>query len=144
MLFRSKRLSDPDPQIASAAAVALGAIGDAASAAVLRGAIGASDTAVRSAVAEGLVLCAERATASGNAADAVTLYELVRRADLPPQRIREATRGAILARGEAGVPLLLEQLRSEDRGLFNIGLSTARELRSPAVDAAIEIGRAHV
>lgn len=137
----TRRLTDGDPQVASAAAVALGSIGDAAAAAVLRAALGntpaGNDATVKSAVAEGLVLCAERALAAGNAADAVTLYDLVRQADLPPQRIREATRGAILARGAAGVPLLLEQLRSEDRGLFNIGLSTARELRAAEVDAAV-------
>lgn len=139
----TRRLADGDPQVASAAAVALGAIGDAASAAVLRGALGGGNATVRSAVAEGLVLCAEQALAAGNAADAVTLYDLVRQADLPPQRIREATRGAILARGAAGVPLLIEQLRSEDLGLFNIGLSTARELRAAEVDAAViaELGR---
>jgi HEAT repeat protein len=137
----TRRLGDGDPQVASAAAVALGSIGDAPAAAVLRAALGTApggtDAAVRSAIAEGLVLCGERALASGNAADAVTLYDLVRQADLPPQRIREATRGAILARGAAGVQLLVDQLRSEDRGLFNIGLSTARELRAAEVDAAI-------
>ena len=34
---------------------------------------------------------------------------------MPPQRVLEATRGAILARGAAGVPLLVEQLQSADK-----------------------------
>ena len=56
----------------------------------------------------------------------------------------EATRGAILARGQEGVPLLLEQLRSTDKGLFQIGLGTAREFPGRAVDGALgaELDRA--
>ena len=49
----------------------------------------------------------------------------------------EATRGAILARGKDGIPLLVEQLRSTDKGLFQIGLSTAREFPGRAVDQAL-------
>jgi HEAT repeat protein len=82
--------------------------------------------------------------AAGRAADAAALCDLVRKADVPPQRIAEATRGAILARGAAGVSLLAEQLRSADGRLFGIGLSVARELPGPEVDAALvaEIGAA--
>jgi hypothetical protein len=58
-------------------------------------------------------------------------------------RIVEATRGAILARGTAGVPLLIEQLQSDDRALFHIGLTTARELSGREVTDALmaEMGR---
>ena len=56
---------------------------------------------------------------------------------MPKPRIIEATRGAILARKDKGVDLLVEQLRSPDRGLFQIGLFTARELTSKKVDEAL-------
>ena len=49
----------------------------------------------------------------------------------------EATRGAILARGPAGVTLLVEQLKSPDKALFNIGLRVARELACPEATAAV-------
>ncbi|MDD4269696.1 MAG: PBS lyase [Pirellulaceae bacterium] len=122
------RLGDADPEVASAAAAALGRIGNDAAAKILQKSLGAAPAAVRSAVAEGCILCAERALAGGNAARAVELYDLVRESAAPKQRIVEATRGAILARRSAGVPLLVEQLKSADKGMFNIGLTTAREL----------------
>ena len=132
-----KRLADADAAVASAAAVALGRIGDAAATAALRAALAEGPAAVRPTAAEGLVLCAERLLADGKGADAAALYDLVRAADVPAPRIIEATRGAILARGDAGVPLLLEQLRSPERRRMNIGLSVARELRGAAADEAL-------
>ena len=45
--------------------------------------------------------------------------------------------GAILARQSAGLSLLLEQLRSPDKALFGIGLSTARELPGRNVTKAL-------
>jgi HEAT repeat protein len=56
----------------------------------------------------------------------------------------EAIRGAILARQAAGVPLLVEQLRSEDPALLGIGLRTARELPGREVTDALvaEMGKA--
>jgi len=49
----------------------------------------------------------------------------------------EATRGAILARGADGIPILVEQLRSSDKGLFQIALSTAREFPGRDIDKAL-------
>ncbi|HND56357.1 MAG TPA: HEAT repeat domain-containing protein, partial [Pirellulaceae bacterium] len=74
---------------------------------------------------------------AGRDAEAIEIYDEIRKADLPKPRIVEATRGAILARKEKGVDLLVEQLRSPDRGLFQIGLFTARELTSKKVDEAL-------
>jgi HEAT repeat protein len=65
------------------------------------------------------------------------LYDAVRAADVPRQKMLEATRGAILARKADGLPLLLEQLRSPDKALFGIGLRTARELPGRAVTEAL-------
>ena len=55
----------------------------------------------------------------------------------PGSRQLEAIRGAILARQSAGLPLLLEQLRSPDKALFGIGLRTARELPGRDVTEAL-------
>ena len=140
----AKRLGDGDAAVASAAAIALGLVGDEAAVAALRPALAAGPPAVRDAAAEACVVAAERLLAAGRGGDAAALCDAVRRADVPPQRIAEATRGAILARGPAGVPLLVEQLRAADRRLFGIGLSVARELQESEVDAALvaEIGSA--
>ncbi len=133
----ASRLVDADLEVASAAAVALGRIGNAAATAVLQPALTTAPDAVRGAVAEACVYCAEQRLAAGDRAAAVSLYDQVRAAPVPKPRILEATRGAIVARDSAGVPLLVEQLESADRALFSIGLSTARELAGPEVTAAL-------
>jgi len=127
-----RKLNDTDSSVASSAAVALGQVGGQPSAKALTPSLATAPAGVRSAVAEGCILCAERFLAQGETADAVALYDAVRRADVPNQRRLEAVRGAILARGSAGLPLLVEQLRSEDEEHLGIGLRTAREL--PGLD----------
>ncbi len=133
----SERLTDAEDNVASAAAVALGHIGNADAAKLLQERLAKAPAGVRSAVAEGYILCAEKALAENRAADAVAIYDEIREAELPRPRIREATRGAILARGDDGIPLLLEQLDSADEDLFQIGLSTAREFPGGKVDAVL-------
>jgi HEAT repeat protein len=133
----AKRLGDGDPNVADAAAAALGNVGNAAAAEPLRKALASASPALRASAAEGCVLCAERLLAVNQAAAATALYDAVRRADVPRQRLIEATRGAILARGEQGVPLLLETLRSPDRDENRIALGAARELKTEGVVAAL-------
>ncbi len=133
----AKRLSDKDEEVASAAAVALGRIGNEVAVKLLRPVLTSGPAKVRSAAAEGCVLAAERMHAEGKSADSVALYDEVRKTDLPKQRIVEATRGAILARKQDGIPLLVEQLRSKDRKLFEVGLFTAREFPGSEVDKAL-------
>lgn len=132
-----KKLDDADADVASAAAAALGHIGDAAATKLLRAALPVASAKTRSAVAEGCILCAERRVAEGKAAEATEIYDEVRRAEVPKPRVLEATRGAILSRGDDGIPLLLEQLHSTDKQLFQIGLTTAREMPNRKVDEAL-------
>lgn len=134
----TKRLQDADQEVAAAAAVALGKIGGQPAAAALVAALSdATEPKVRSAIAQGCVLGAEKMFAEGQHAESVALYDLVRNADVPMQRIVEATRGAILARQQDGTPLLIETLRSPEMKLFQIGLATARELAGDDVDQAL-------
>jgi HEAT repeat protein len=132
-----RRLKDQDAEVAAAAAVALGKIGNAAATQALRRSLAGTSGSVRSAVAEGCILCAERLVAENKHADAANLYDEVRKADVPKQRVLEATRGAILARKSEGIPLLVEHLKSTDRGLFQIALMTARELPGRGVADAL-------
>jgi HEAT repeat protein len=131
------RLKDQDAEVASAAAVALGKIGNDAATGALRKALSATSGKTRSAVSEGLVLCAERLMNDGRTTEAIEIYDQVRKTDVPKQRLLEASRGAILARKEQGIALLLEQLRSPDKALFQLALSTAREIASRKVDEAL-------
>ena len=164
-----KKLKDADAEVASASADALGHIGGAKASrglerALTEGRAGvlpkasdkvAADVSRRTlfpsnnapgvvpAVAQGCILCAERFLADGKSAEAVKLYDLVRQADVPRQKVLEATRGAILARKSDGLPLLLELLRSNDKAMFGLGLRTARELPGREVTEALaaELGR---
>ncbi len=132
-----KQLKQTEPAVASAAAVALGRIGGPNAAKVLAQALVQAPPQVRPAVAEGCIRCAENFLAQGNTAPAAKLYDAVRQADVPMQKVLEATRGAILARQSAGLPLLLEQLRAADKAHFGIGLRTARELPGREVTEAL-------
>ncbi len=128
-----------DAEVAAAAAVALGSIGDTKAAGILEKilAVESLPMPLRSAVAEGCILCAERSLKAGNAAEAVKLYDAVRRAAVPKQRMLEATRGAILARKADGLPLLLEQLRSNEPARFELGLRVAREFPGSEATAVL-------
>jgi len=131
------RMKDPDAEVASAAAAGLGRIGGEGAVKALELSLASAPAAVRSAVAEGCILSAEKYLAEGKADQAVKLYDMVRKAEVPKPRVLEATRGAILARGEAGAPLLVEQLKSTDKAFFGIGLRTAREMTCPGATAAV-------
>jgi HEAT repeat protein len=122
-----------DADVAGAAAAALGRIGSERATAALERALGNVPDAVRSDVAEGCILCAERLLAAGKTEAAAKLYDKVRATELPKQRIVEATRGAVLARGRDGIPMLVEQLQSGDEAMVSVGLMTARELSGPGV-----------
>jgi HEAT repeat protein len=134
-----QKLDDANAGIASAAAVALGHIGGEQAAKALTQSLADAPTGVRSAVAEGCILCAEWFLAHERTAEAVKLYDTVRQAAVPNQRHLEAIRGAILARQSAGVPLLIKQLRSEDKERLSIGLRTARELPGRDVTEALAV-----
>ena len=134
-----QKLDDSNAGVASAAAVALGHIGGEQAAKALTQSLADAPAGVRSAVAESCILCAEWFLARERTKEAVKLYDTVRQADVPNQRHLEAIRGAILARQSAGVPLLIEQLRSEDKERLGIGLRTARELPGRDVTEALAV-----
>jgi HEAT repeat protein len=137
-------LKDPDVEVAKAAAVALGHIGTQTAYKNLRESLTSTSGELRSAVAQGCILCAERQMAENRNDQAAEIYKQVRSSELPKQRIIEATRGEILARGEAGIPLLIEQLHSPDKKFFQLGLMVARQSQAPGVGDALAADLVHV
>lgn len=133
----SQKLQDSDPEIIASAAVALGRIGGDDAAKALTKALGGSPEAARMYVAEGAIRCAEGFLNAKKHGKARKLYDSVRESNVPKHKMLEATRGAILARERGGIPLLMEQLRSEDKQRVSIGLRTARELPGTAVTKAL-------
>ena len=134
-----QKLNDTDASVASAAAVALGHIGGEKAAKALTESLSNTQGEVRSAAAEGCILCAEQFMEQNKRTEAVKLYDTVRKADVADQRHLEAIRGAILARQSDGLPLLIEQLRSDDTKRLGIGLRTARELPGRDVTEALAV-----
>lgn len=133
----AKLLANSNEDVASAAAVALGHIGTEESTTLLAKNLSVGSDSVRNAIAEGLILCAERSMSEGKLPGAIRVYEMVRSAKVPQQRIVEATRGAILARKADGIPMLVEELKASEVYRFQLGLRVARELDVPAVDNAL-------
>ena len=123
----TKLLADADAGVAAAAATTLAKIGTPPAVAALRQALGKVPTA-----ADGLLRCAE-----GTPDQAVALYDAVRAAPVPRHVQMAATRGAILARGAAGLPLLIECLKSDDVALFRAALRVGRELPGADVTQAL-------
>lgn len=140
----SGKLKDADPEVVAAAAVALGNIGSAEAGKILSQTVATVGVKSVSAIAEGSILCAERFLSDRKFAEAARLYDAVRQAKVPKQKWLEATRGLILARQSAGLPLLLEQLRSPVNAEFAMALRTARELKGRGVTEALgaELDRA--
>lgn len=132
------KLRESDAQVVAAAAVALGKIGGPQAATVLGQTLANAREEILPSIAEGSILCAERYLEDGKHSEAAAFYDAVRnKAGLSKQKKLEATRGAILARQGAGLPLLMEQLRSPDRPTFGMALRTARELKGREVTVAI-------
>ncbi|HEX4415568.1 MAG TPA: HEAT repeat domain-containing protein [Lacipirellulaceae bacterium] len=131
------KLKGDDADAIAAAGVALGKIGGDKATSALRESLASSNRDARNAAAEGYILCAERLNASGKKNDAASLYNRVRTADVSKQHLLEATRGEIVAKGNDGAALLVEQLKSHDRKRFNLGLKVSRELAGQKVTDAL-------
>jgi len=115
-------LKDADTQVAAAAAEALGKIGTLDAADALEKAIADAPVEVRPAMHRGLLDCAQRLAASGRRARAAALYDALRGRETSAAVRAAAMRGAILVRGPAGLPLLLEQMQSEDPEMVRVAL----------------------
>jgi HEAT repeat protein len=131
-------LSNADATIASAAASALGRIGGPDATGALRGSLSESQTppAVRAAVMEGLLLCAEDFLAGGDTKRATALYDSLLQGNFP-ERIRIAAwRGLVMADASGRGERILQALSGQDRPLRVAALKVVRELKDGPVIAA--------
>ncbi len=134
----AKLLSGSDADMAQAAARALGNIGTPEAAKALEAALTGAPGTNQLAICEGLFRCAEALSTHGQSSQSQAIYDRLRGLTQAPQQVRVAAlRGAILARGKAGIPLMLEALRGSDRFLTAAAVRAAMELPGPEVTAAL-------
>ncbi len=121
-------LNDPDTDVASASASALGNICGVGAENKLQAALLSAQGAVRSHVADAYLKCAERRLGAGELVPATAMYA---RLYVPSEAlsIREAAlRGLILSNPAQGIPLAAEALESGDPGLKRTALQLIRGL----------------
>lgn len=132
------QLGSTDPEVAAAAAVALGKIGNIPAGDALSAALVESDSKNQDAVAEGCIILAEQQLADGDREGAFATYNFVGKFAKSKIHRLAAKRGAIVASGGThGVQLLVELLESSDKQMRNLALSTARELPGNDIDRAL-------
>ena len=131
-------LGNPDADVAQGAARALGKVGTQAAADALVAALATTPKANQLAVCEGLFRAAEALAAQGQKKQAMAVYDRLRALKQAAQQVRAgALRGAVLTRGDEGVPLLVEAVRGADFVLVAAAARTAMELPAPAVTKAL-------
>ena len=119
---------------AQAAARALGNIGTVSAAKALEDVLPDAAGGNQLAICEGLLRCAETLAADGQRKPSRDIYDRLRElADAPTQVRAAALRGAILARGKDGVPLLVAAIHGPDYALAAAAVHTAMELPSPEI-----------
>jgi len=129
-------LKHAEVQVASAAAGALGRIGTTEAAKAIREALG-TETPVKNCLGDAALACAEGLAAAGNTDQAIALYDAIRAANVAKHiRFAALDRKLRLAPADA-VETVLTQLRSKDRGEFQLGLALAREIPGGALSAAL-------
>ncbi len=134
----AKLLNETDADVAQAAARALGNIGTPEAAKALDAALTGASGAKQLAVCEGLFRCAEALSAAGQGSQSQAIYDRLRGLPQAPPQVRAAAlRGAILARGKAGIPLMLEAIRGSDHALTAAAVRAAMELPGSEVTAAL-------
>ena len=110
----SLKLTETDPDVAQAAARALGKIGTTAAAQRIQAALNVPLAGNQVAFCESLFRCAEALSIQGQRAEATAIYDRLRGLTEPHQVRAGGLRGAILTRGKEGWPLLVDALRGDD------------------------------
>ncbi len=131
-------LRNADAEVAQATARALGSIGNAEAAKALNDALANVPAANQVAFCEGLFRCAESLEARGERKQAMGIYDKLRALPSAPQQVRAgALRGAVLARGNDGVSLLVDAIRGSDFVLVAAAARTAMEIPGAALTKAL-------
>jgi HEAT repeat protein len=130
-------LSDQDAVLASAAASALGRIGDDTALTALETALHRISIIARPALLDGLMRCAELRLKQGDRARATTIYQsLLDSTDQEPIRTA-AYSGLIRSADDGGFGLIMSALEGDDPAAETAALQLAGDLRNPEATEAL-------
>lgn len=134
----AKLLGGDDTEASGAAARALGRIAVPEAIRALEAAVSVVPPRNRLAILDGLLSCADLLLVDGRAQQAQPLYDRLRGLPEIPHQVRAAAlRGAALARGRKGIPLLLEALSGDDLSLARAAARAALEMPDSTVPKAL-------
>jgi len=126
-------LSSGNPEVAQAAARALGKIGGSAAASALEKALPATPSPNQPAVWEGLLRCADGFLAAHKESKAAHIYETLAKADGPPHLKTAVVRGRVLSQPKLAAANLESALGSANYVEFAAACRTSRELTNVEV-----------
>ena len=129
-------LRNSDPEVASAAAGALGQIGTSEAAAILKEAVG-QNMPVEGWIAYGCLACANRLVAGDKKEEALALYKAVEKANVQKHIQAAAIQEQLRLQKAEAKDLLVAQIRNPDATFFNAGLAAARDIPGAEVTAAL-------
>ena len=134
----ARLLAGADAEVAAAAAFALGRIASAPAAQALAKAEASAPPPLKGAIHESLLQAADAAASQGRRNDAIAIYDRLRTSEMSTPVRMAAVRGAIIARGPAGLPLLLEYLGGDDLVALGVAMRVATdEWPAPEVSRAL-------
>jgi len=133
----SQKLKDKDPALAAASAAALGRIGGDEAAKALVKALDKASPELLPAICDGSLRCADSLVLQNKQSMAIRIFNAV----LDKKTLRhirmEAMRGLIVAKQDAGIPMLIEQLKSDDAGMFAVAMGLAQTIPGPKLTKAL-------
>lgn len=132
-----QKLGDSDPQVAGAAAAALGRIATPEAARALLQRLSVVPPELKPALCDACLTCGEQLHHKGQTDASTAVFDAVRTAEAPNHFRLAATLWAIRVRKAGGIQLAAEQLQSDDPGLFRVGLQAAHEIPGPAMTQAL-------
>jgi len=132
-----KLVRNPEKGVASAALMSLGMIATGDAIDTICEALKGDSAGLRIAAADAALKGVGRLVDMNKHTEAEKLLDVIRRSDVPGHIRIAATYNAIIIRGSSGLPLLIEQLKSDDSAMVDVALRAAREMPGPEVTEAL-------
>lgn len=126
-------LEDADPDVAGAAAWALGRTGSPKAVDALSKSYGSASGKMREAVADGLLNAADQFVVKGNPKEALEIYKQLQASDAPEHVRMGAFAGSIEAQPDKAADVLMEAVKSRDWKIQGMAIDMVVDLKADGV-----------